>query len=352
MSALTEAGYLAALVPEEYGGSGLPLSAGSCGDPRGVAARGLRRHRANVHDGDSPEARQRRAKEAVPAENRVRGAAPSGIRRHRARERLRHGLDRHLRRTQRRPLCSQRAKNLDVSGRPFRPDADILARTTPKDEVERRTDGMSVFLVDISEASKNGLSIRPLRTMINHSTTEVFLTNVRVPFENLIGHEGEGFRYVLSGMNAERILIAAECIGDAKWFIDRATAYARERIVFGRPIGQNQGRAVSDRASLCSDARRGADGRSCVGSLLVGGELRCRGQHGEDACRGHIVGCRGGVPAAPTARITTGRSATASSSARRCAARGITPASICAPARAASAAGPRSDRLLACRPRW
>jgi len=104
-----------------------------------------------------------------------------------------------------------------------------------------RTDGLSVFIVDMKAARGNGLSISPIRTMMNHSTTEVFFSDLRVPAENLIGEEGKGFRYILSGMNAERILIAAECIGDAKWFIAKATAYARERVVFGRPIGQNQG---------------------------------------------------------------------------------------------------------------
>jgi alkylation response protein AidB-like acyl-CoA dehydrogenase len=115
----------------------------------------------------------------------------------------------------------------------------LLARTTPRDQVSKRTAGLSVFLVDMRAAK--GLTIRPMRTMMNHATTEIFFDAVRVPAENLIGQEGEGFRYILSGMNAERILIASECIGDARWFIDKATAYARERSVFGRPIGQNQG---------------------------------------------------------------------------------------------------------------
>ena len=117
----------------------------------------------------------------------------------------------------------------------------LLARTTPREEVKKRTDGLSVFILDMREAKQAGLTIRPIRTMMNHATTEVFFDNVRVPVENLIGEEGKGFRYILSGMNAERILIAAECVGDAKWFVEKATAYARERQVFGRPIGQNQG---------------------------------------------------------------------------------------------------------------
>jgi alkylation response protein AidB-like acyl-CoA dehydrogenase len=117
----------------------------------------------------------------------------------------------------------------------------LLARTTPREKAKRRTDGLSVFLVDMSLARGSTISINPVRTMMNHATTEVFFDDLRVPADNLIGVEGEGFRYILSGMNAERILIAAECIGDAKWFIERATAYAKERQVFGRPIGQNQG---------------------------------------------------------------------------------------------------------------
>ena len=117
----------------------------------------------------------------------------------------------------------------------------LLARTTPREQAKSRTAGLSVFLLDMRAVKGNGLTIRPIRTMMNHATTEVFFENMRIPADNLIGVEGEGFRYILSGMNAERILIAAECIGDAKWFIDKAASYARERVVFGRPIGQNQG---------------------------------------------------------------------------------------------------------------
>jgi alkylation response protein AidB-like acyl-CoA dehydrogenase len=117
----------------------------------------------------------------------------------------------------------------------------LLARTTPREEVARKTEGLSVFIVDMYEARKAGMTIRPIRTMMNHATTEVFFDNVKVPAANLVGEEGKGFRYILSGMNAERILIAAECIGDAKWFIRKASDYSRERVVFGRPIGQNQG---------------------------------------------------------------------------------------------------------------
>jgi len=117
----------------------------------------------------------------------------------------------------------------------------LLARTTPIADVKKKADGLSVFLVDLRDGAKRGLTLRPIRNMVNHETNEVFLEDFEVPAENLIGEEGKGFRYILSGMNAERILIAAECIGDGFWFIDRATRYARERIVFDRPIGENQG---------------------------------------------------------------------------------------------------------------
>src|SRR5574337_1937390 len=117
----------------------------------------------------------------------------------------------------------------------------LLVRTTPKDQCVKKSDGLSVLIVDLNEAVGNGLEIRPIKTMMNHATTELFIDNLRVPVENLIGEEGKGFRYILDGMNAERILIAAECIGDGRWFIERAVAYSSQRIVFGKPIGQNQG---------------------------------------------------------------------------------------------------------------
>ncbi|MFJ8259303.1 acyl-CoA dehydrogenase family protein [Peribacillus asahii] len=117
----------------------------------------------------------------------------------------------------------------------------LLVRTTPIEQVKKKTEGLSVLLVDLKEAIGNGLTIRPLRTMMNHATTELFIEDLEVPVENLIGEEGKGFKYILDGMNAERILIAAECIGDGRWFIERATNYANERIVFSRQIGQNQG---------------------------------------------------------------------------------------------------------------
>ena len=117
----------------------------------------------------------------------------------------------------------------------------LLCRTTPREQVDKRTDGLSVLLIDMRDCPQENLTIRPIRTMMNHATTEIFFDNLKVPASSLIGEAGKGFRYILSGMNAERILIAAECIGDAKWFIEKASTYSKDRSVFGRPIGQNQG---------------------------------------------------------------------------------------------------------------
>ncbi len=117
----------------------------------------------------------------------------------------------------------------------------LLARTTPADQVKRKADGLSIFIVDVKHAMANGMTVRPIENMVNHETNELFFENLEIPAENLIGEEGKGFRYILDGLNAERTLIAAECIGDGYWFVDRASAYAGERVVFGRPIGQNQG---------------------------------------------------------------------------------------------------------------
>ncbi len=117
----------------------------------------------------------------------------------------------------------------------------LLARTTPLSEVKKKSEGMSIFMVDLREAEKSGMTVRPIANMVNHETNELFFENLEIPAENLIGEEGKGFKYILDGLNAERTLIAAECIGDGYWFIDRVTQYVKERTVFGRPIGQNQG---------------------------------------------------------------------------------------------------------------
>jgi acyl-CoA dehydrogenase len=149
----------------------------------------------------------------------------------------------------------------------------LLARTAPRDRVKNRTEGLSVFLIDLREAKGNGVEIRPIKALINHNTTEVFIENLKVPADNLIGEEGQGFRYILDGMNAERILVASECIGDGRWLLKRGVTYANERVVFGRPIGQNQGvqfplaRAFAELEAADMMARRAAAlfqaGRPC-----------------------------------------------------------------------------------------
>ena len=155
----------------------------------------------------------------------------------------------------------------------------LLCRTTPREESKKTTDGMTVLLVDMREAIGNGLTIRPIRTMLNHATTELFFDNLAVPVENRIGEEGKGFRYILDGMNAERILIASECIGDGRFFVERATGYARTREVFGRPIGAESGRPVSDRP-LVDRGRRGRAYGGQGGADVRGGRaLRNGSQH-------------------------------------------------------------------------
>src|SRR5262249_24790933 len=243
VNALTEAGYLSVLIPEEYGGRRLKLSA---------ATASLEEiHRAGCNAGachaqmytmgtvlrhGSEEQKAKWLPGVASGELRLQafgvteptsGTDTSSLKTFAKRE----GNDSYIVNGQK--IWTSRAEHSDLM--------ILLARTTSKDEVKKRTDGLSVFIVDMREAKKAGLSIRPIRTMMNHATTEVFFTDMKVPAENLIGEEGKGFRYILSGMNAERILIAAECVGDAKWFIAKATNYAKERSVFGRPIGQNQG---------------------------------------------------------------------------------------------------------------
>jgi len=240
--ALTEAGYLAVLIPEEYGGSGLGVSA-ACAvleEIQRSGANGAACHAQMYimgsllrHGSDEQKARYLPAiaegslrLQAFGVTEPTSGTDTTAIRTTARRE-----GDHYVVNGQK--VWTSRAEHSDLML--------LLARTMPRDQGARRTDGLSVFLVDMREALGNGLTIRPLRAMINHATTEVFFDDLRIPADSLIGEEGKGFRYILSGMNAERVLIAAECIGDARWFIDRATAYARERQVFGRPIGQNQG---------------------------------------------------------------------------------------------------------------
>ena len=237
---LTKAGYLAALIPQEYGGAGL-----------GVLEGGLILEEIN-HSGGNPA--------ACHAQMYIMGTL------------LRHGSEEQKRRylpkiasgelrlqafgvtepdtgsdtTKLKTTAIRRGNRYVVNGqkifisRVLQSDLMLLlARTTPLDQVKKKTEGLSVFLVDLRNAK--GLEVRPLRTMINHATNQLFFDNLEVPAENLIGKEGEGFRYILDGMNAERILVASESIGDGRWFIERAVRYANQRVVFDRPIGKNQG---------------------------------------------------------------------------------------------------------------
>jgi alkylation response protein AidB-like acyl-CoA dehydrogenase len=242
VDALTRSGFLAALIPEEFGGSGLPLSAG-CAILEEVQRAGCNGSACHAqmytmgtllrHGND--EQKERYLPRIAAGEMRLQafgvteptsGTDTLALRTFAQREG-------DIYRVTGQKVWTSRAEHSDVM--------ILLARTTPRDQVERKSDGLSVFIVDMADALANGMTIRPIPTMMNHSTTEVWFEDVPVPAANLIGEAGKGFRYILSGMNAERILIAAECIGDAKWFIERATAYAGERQVFGRPIGVNQG---------------------------------------------------------------------------------------------------------------
>jgi len=242
VNALTESGYLSVLIPEEYGGSGLPLSAAAAilEEVQRAGCNGGACHAQMYTMGTllrHGSAAQKAEYLPAIAEGRLRLQAfgvtepTSGTDTGSLKTTARLEGDRYVVNGQK--IWTSRAEHSDLML--------LLARTTPKADGMKRTDGLSVLLVDMREARGNGLTIRPIRTMMNHATTEIFFDNLRVPAQNLIGEEGRGFRYILSGMNAERILIAAECIGDAKWFIDRARAYAGERSVFGRPIGANQG---------------------------------------------------------------------------------------------------------------
>ena len=242
VQALTEAGYLATLIPEEYGGVGLTLSAAAAvleevqrAGCNGAACHAQMYVMGTVlrHGNDAQKKRYLPAIAAGELRLQAFGVTEpaSGSDTKSIRTFARKDGDHYVVNGQK--VWTSRAEYSDLML--------LLARTTPREDVKKPTDGLSVFILDMREAKGKGLTIRPIRTMMNHSTTEVFFENVTVPAENLIGEEGKGFRYILSGMNAERILIAAECVGDAKWLIDKASSYAKERVVFGRPIGANQG---------------------------------------------------------------------------------------------------------------
>src|SRR5437667_1239637 len=242
VAALTKAGFLAALIPDEYGGSGLTLveAAAIMEEIHAAGCNGAACHAQMYtmgtllrHGSAAQKARWLPAiasgelrLQAFGVTEPTSGSDTLNLRTTAVRE-----GDHYIINGQK--IWTSRAEHSDL--------LLLLARTTPHEQVKKRTEGLSVFLVDMRLAQGTGISVNPIRTMMNHATTELFFDDVRVPAENLLGEEGQGFRYILSGMNAERILIAAECIGDAKWFIAKATGYAKERTVFGRPIGQNQG---------------------------------------------------------------------------------------------------------------
>ncbi len=243
VKALTDAGYLGALIPEEYGGAGLPLraagvvleeihasgsNAAACHAQMYIMGTLLRHGSPAQKAKYLPEIAAGRLRlQAFGVTEPTTGTDTTKLKTRAVRE----GNDHYVVNGQK--VWTSRALHSDLML--------LLARTTPLDQIKRKTEGLSVFLVDMREARGNGLEIRPLRAMINHNTTEVFFDNLKVPAENLIGEEGRGFRYILDGMNAERILVSHESMGDGRWFIRTATKYANERVVFDRPIGQNQG---------------------------------------------------------------------------------------------------------------
>ena len=240
VQALTDAGYLACLIPEAYGGSGLPLGAAAAvleeiqkAGCNGAACHAQIYTMGTILRHGSEAQKQAYLPEIAAGRLRLQAFGvtepSSGTDTLSLRTTARRDGDHYVVDGQK--VWTSRAEHSDL--------LLLLARTTPLDQVKKKGEGLSVFIVDLREAE--GLEIRPIRTMINHATTEVFFTGLRVPAANLVGEEGKGFRYILDGMNAERILIAAECLGDARWFIETASAYAKEREVFGRPIGQNQG---------------------------------------------------------------------------------------------------------------
>jgi len=243
VKALTDAGYLSVLIPEQFGGAGLKLSAAAAileeiqrAGCNGGGCHAQMYTMGTVLRHGSEEQKAKWLPRIASGELRLQAFGvtepTSGTDTSSLKTFARRDSDgSYVVNGQK--IWTSRAEHSDLML--------LLARTTPKEQAAKRTDGLSVFIVDMREALGHGLTIRPIRTMMNHATTEVFFTDMRVPAKNLVGEEGQGFRYILSGMNAERILIASECIGDAKWFIAKATSYAGERVVFGRPIGQNQG---------------------------------------------------------------------------------------------------------------
>jgi acyl-CoA dehydrogenase len=242
VKALTDAGYLAALIPEEYGGSGLGVVEASIileeinrsgGNAAACHAQMYTMGTLLRHGSEA----QKRAFLPAIADGRLRLQAfgvtepTTGSDTTQLKTTATRKGDRYIVRGQK--VWISRAEHSDL--------LLLVVRTTPIEQVKKRTEGLSILLVDLRTAVGHGLTIRPIRTMMNHATTELFFDDLEVPLDALVGEEGQGFRYLLDGLNAERILIAAECIGDGRWFVARAARYAKERVVFNRPIGQNQG---------------------------------------------------------------------------------------------------------------
>ena len=242
VAALTKAGWMAALIPEEYGGSGLSLTAASVimeeinrtGGNSGACHGQMYNMNTLVRHGSEEQKRLYLPKiasgelrlQSMGVTEPTAGTDTTKI----TTTAVRKG-DRYVINGQK--VWISRVKHSDLM--------ILLARTTPLEQVEKKSQGLSIFLVDIHDAVKSGMSVRPIDNMVNHQTNELFFDNLEIPAENLIGKEGNGFKYIMTGLNAERALIAAECIGDGYWFVDKVAAYTSERKVFGRPIGQNQG---------------------------------------------------------------------------------------------------------------
>lgn len=242
VQALTESGYLAALIPEAYGGAGLPLSAaaaileeihangcnaGACHAQMYIMGTLLRHGSTAQKEKYLPQIASGTLRlQAFGVTEPTSGTDTTQLKTRAQRDGEHYVVNGQK-------VWTSRARHSDLML--------LLARTTPIDQVQRKTEGLSVFLIDMRDVLDRGLSIRPIDAMINHNTTEVFFDNMRIPAASLIGEEGKGFRYILDGMNAERILVGSEAIGDARWFIAKASHYASERVVFGRPIGMNQG---------------------------------------------------------------------------------------------------------------
>ncbi|NLN68775.1 MAG: acyl-CoA/acyl-ACP dehydrogenase [Alcaligenaceae bacterium] len=242
VNALTEAGWLAALIPQEYGGSGLSLTEASVimeeinrnGGNSG-ACHGQMYNMGTVLRHGSLAQKQKYLPKIATGELRLQSMAvtepTTGTDTTKIKTTAVKKDGRYVVNGQK--VWISRIQHSDLM--------ILLARTTPIEQVTKKSEGMSIFIVDIAEAMKNGMTVRPIPNMVNHETNELFFDNLEIPEENLIGEEGKGFKYILDGLNAERTLIAAECIGDGYWFIDKVSAYVKERVVFGRPIGQNQG---------------------------------------------------------------------------------------------------------------